>query len=138
MTYRTEASLKEGTPYNLIFPEKSIPVISILPTLIGKQECYIVNSKQLMPEQIQALAKLLLNNGQGVPSIEAAIAYIHEGLPIKIDWFNTVSTNDPGIFFSMMDGPEEDCQNSQPDDYDDDWDDDDDCWGSNEEDDYEA
>jgi hypothetical protein len=129
MTYRTEASLKEGTPYNLIFPEKSIPVISILPTLIGEQECYIVNSKQLMPEQIQALAKLLLNNGQGVPSIEAAIAYIHEGLPMKIDWFNSVSTNNPGIFFSMMDE-----RKDKPNDFEDydDWDYDDEDY------DYEA
>jgi hypothetical protein len=115
--YRTEARLKPETPFTSLFPEGSMPVRSIVPIKTDQGTFYIVNAKQLMPEQIQGLGELLLKNGQGVPrifrggsfprehslSMEEAIAYIHEGLPVRTDWFDGAGTNNSRIFFSMMD-----------------------------------
>lgn len=119
--YRTEARLKPETPFSDLFPEGSIPVRSILSTTTDQGEFYIVNDKQLIPNQLKGLAQMLLNNGQGVPTLEDAIAYIQgEGLPIRTSCFSGVGTNNPGLFFSLMDGPEEYCDCPQPDDFDDD------------------
>jgi hypothetical protein len=103
---KTIAYLKEDTPFNELFLDGKVPIISIFP-IIPREEgcppCYIVNANELTEQQINGLAtKLLEYWPTECLSLDEAIAYVRKGLPLKTEWFDGCSTSDPGIFFSMM------------------------------------
>lgn len=93
--------LKEGTPFNQIFPDGRVPLQSIF-SAIPREEvappCYWVNGSKLTNSQTEELARLLYQQwSPELPSLEEAIAYIRKGLPLNTDWFKSVTTDN--LFF---------------------------------------
>lgn len=123
--------LKENTPFNEIFPDRSVPLRSIFPMIPREQGsplCYIINADFLTQEQISSLAQQLFELWRPeCQSLEQAKDYIRHGLPIKTNWFNGAGTSSPAVLFGLMheegfgrdkDEPEEDCEDDE------DWEDD--------------
>lgn len=115
----TFGRLKEGTPFEGIFPDRSVPLRSVLPIIpreVGSPPCYLVPGDALSEEQVEALAQLLPQWSPECQSIEQARAYIREdSLPLKVEWFEVVGTTDPKIL-ALLD------PNDRPISIDDDWD----------------
>ena len=90
--YTTWATLKPDTPFNAVFPNGEVPVLSPLPMIpreAGSPPCFVVNAGQLDPNQVDRLADLLLHQWHPeCANKEQAIAYIQRGLPLKCDWFS--------------------------------------------------
>lgn len=89
------ASLKPDTPFNHLFPGDKVPIKSIQPVTNGEDNFYIVDAEYLGTSQVEGLANILYQLWQPkCESIDQAIEYIEEGLPIKADWFTGVETSD--------------------------------------------
>lgn len=89
--------LNADTPFSSIFPDGSVPLKSILPIQPRDETapaCYVVDAEELTAGQVEALAAQIFQTWQPeCTSVEQAIAYIHEGLPIRCDWFHGVATD---------------------------------------------
>ena len=108
MKKETWGYLKPNSPFTHIFPEGSVPLVSLFP-IIPREEgcppCYLVKGRALTDAQVEALAQLLAQrdpNTAGYP-LEELKAYIRQDLPLKTEWFSGVGTSDVGVFFSLMD-----------------------------------
>jgi hypothetical protein len=90
--------LKEDCPFQSILGNGRVPIRSIVPIVPRKRGCpicYIVLGEQLTDEQVHLLAELLYEMWQPeCSSIEEAITYIRQGLPLKTSWFRSVGTDD--------------------------------------------
>lgn len=104
--YKTFATLKEDTPFNAIFPDRFVPLKSIIPIVPrgeGMPECYVVEASQLADDQIEQLAELLYPMwSPECESVDQAIAYILGGLPLKTSWFSGCSTSDPKVIYTLI------------------------------------
>ena len=99
---KTWGVLEADTPFNNIFPDRVVPLLSIYP-IIPKAEgcppCYLVNGRELQPDAVNALITVLREkepDTEGHPDEELR-QYIYDGLPLKVDWFTGVATTDPSI-----------------------------------------
>lgn len=100
------AWLKDETPFNEIFPNRQVPIVSIFPIIpreLGSPPCYVVDAKFLSLEQIDRLAQRLFEMWRPeCASLEQARKYIFQGLPLKTDWFNGAGSSSPAILFGLM------------------------------------
>ncbi|MBD1864198.1 MULTISPECIES: hypothetical protein [Trichocoleus] len=73
-----------------LFELNRIPVVTPVPTaLVDEQPCYEIDAQRLTEAQVQALAENLCQKYKDhpeLPSLEAAIAVVQEGLPIGKQW----------------------------------------------------
>lgn len=104
---KTWATLKPNTPFNALFPDGRVPVVSPIPMQPRDESapfCYLLDSAILTEAQIEGLAALLYPQWQPeCESPEAAVAYIREGLPIKTDWFSGFTSVDPKLMAALVD-----------------------------------
>lgn len=127
----TWANLKPDTPFNKLFPDSKVPIKSIFPIIPreeGSPHCYVVDAKYLSQEQIQALAEELYQMWQPeCTSVQMAIDYINQGLPLNIEHFNGVTSTSPSLLSMLLGEPE---QSDEFDDFsdDDEFEDDDDLY----------
>ncbi len=100
------AYLREGTPFDDVFPDRMVPIRSILPIIPrerGCPPCYIVDAQFLSHEQIDRLAQQLFELWRPeCESLQHAKEYIANGLPLKTDWFNGCGTSSPAVLFGLM------------------------------------
>lgn len=127
-THKTWAKLKPDTPFNSLFPDGEIPIVSILPITpreVGAPLCYLIPGSQLTDQQIEGLARLLHTQWSQEATIEQLEDYIRsDALPLKTDWFSGVWTTDIGVVLSMAELGEEIRSSSEENtDLDDYWDD---------------
>lgn len=108
--FLTWATLKPDTPFDNLFPDGRVPIVSPIPMQPQDKSaprCYLVDYSKLDHDQIRELANLLLR--QWHPrSAEEAIAYIKEGLPLSCEWFEGVTTIDRKILALMLDASDAD------------------------------
>lgn len=101
------AYLKEDTPFNEIFPTRSVPIRSIFPIIpreAGSPPCYVVDPEFLTSDQINQLAEQLFYLWQPeCESLQMAKDYISQGLPLKCDWFTGAGSSSPAVLFGLMD-----------------------------------
>lgn len=126
--HKTWATLRPDTPFSSLFPDRQVPIRSVIPIVPreeGAPPCYMVEGNLLADEQLRALAGLLLEMwSPECESIDQAIAYIRDGLPLRCEWFNSVTTTNIGMMLSMAElGYELRQADDEPDDDDDDFDD---------------
>lgn len=100
--YHTWGYLAGTTPFDSVFPDRRVPLISIFPITpreAGAPRCYLVDTKLLSDEQIAQLADMLWTLWRPeCESAEAAAAYIRmEGLPLRTTWFGSVGTTRIGM-----------------------------------------
>lgn len=94
--------LLADTPFAAIFPDRTVPLISVWPIVpreAGAPRCYLVNVAELSDEQVEQLAALLHTQWRPeCESIDQAIEYLRtEGLPLRVTWFSTVATTRMGL-----------------------------------------
>ncbi len=101
----TYANLKDDTPFNQIFPDKKVPIISLIPTVPNENAppCYVINHQFLAKKQITELASLLHEHREDCTSLEMAIQAVERGLPIQHIWFSGGTTTDFGHFMNLVD-----------------------------------
>lgn len=104
-SFLTYATLKDATPFDEIFPDKKVPIISLVPKIpqIDAPPCYVLDTTSLNVKQIKKLAKLLCQTWKECTSLKMATQYIETGLPIRCDWFSGVTTTDFGHYMSLVD-----------------------------------
>lgn len=108
MKKETWGRLKVDTPFSHIFPDGSVPlvsIVSIIPREQGCPPCYLVKGQALTDEQVEQLALVLAErdpNTEGYP-LEELKAYVRQDLPLKTEWFSGVGTSDPAMLFGMLD-----------------------------------
>lgn len=104
-TYHTWANLQPGTPFAHIFPDGEVPIVSIVPIRPNNGQgplSYVVEASQLSDLQIYDLAALLLQrHPSGFPSIDDAVDYVSDGLPIVCEWFSGCGTTRYGLVASL-------------------------------------
>lgn len=111
--FKTWANLKPDTPFNHLFSDGRVPIRSPLP-IIPREEgsplCYMVPGSLLTEEQLRGLAELIWQQWQPeCQSVEQAVEYIRgDALPLRVDWFSSFTSSDPGIFFTLIDGAGDD------------------------------
>lgn len=105
--FKTWATLKQETPFNRLFPDLKVPIVSpipIIPREEGMPFCYVIDAQFLTDEQIQGLAEMLYEQWKPeAESIEATINYIREGLPLKCEWFSSFTTIDQKMMAALDD-----------------------------------
>ena len=92
------AYLKPESPFYSLFPEGRVIIRSIVPMIpreVGCPPCYVLKAESLSDRQIQELAWRVYDMWQPeCESIDQAIEYVRQGLPLKTSWFNGCSTDD--------------------------------------------
>ncbi|BAS59890.1 hypothetical protein NIES2135_20450 [Leptolyngbya boryana NIES-2135] len=105
--FKTWATLSAKTPFNHLFPDRKVPIVSpipIIPREEGMPFCYVVDAQFLTDEQIQGLAEMLYEQWKPESeSVEETIVYIREGLPLKCAWFSSFTTIDPKMMAMLTD-----------------------------------
>ncbi|MEH1810894.1 MAG: hypothetical protein V7K26_00135 [Nostoc sp.] len=101
---QTYGILKDDTPFNQLFPENKVPIISLIPVPPTPEAlpCYTVDSQYLSKKQIKELAMLLYEHRKDCTSFKMAIEVVREGLPLNHNWFCGVETSDAKEFFGLM------------------------------------
>lgn len=103
----TWATLKTDTPFNEFFPDGRVPIvspISIQPVDELAPFCYLVDGSKLSFSQAQGLANQLWQKWHPeCESLEEAIHYIQEGLPLDCNWFIGVTTIDQKMLAILLD-----------------------------------
>ena len=110
--FKTWANLKPETPFNHLFPDGRVPIRSILPIIPreeGAPRCYLVPGDKLTAEQIMGLAQIIWRQWHPeCQTLEQAIAYIRDdALPLKTDWFTSISGIDQGTMIALAEFGEE-------------------------------
>lgn len=102
---KTYGILKEDTPFNRLFPDKKVPIISLIPVPPTPESppCYVVDSQYLTKKQIKELAMMLYEDQKDCTSFKMAIEFVKKGLSLNYTWFSGVETSDVGEFFKLMD-----------------------------------
>ncbi|MEH2236012.1 hypothetical protein [Nostoc sp.] len=102
---KTYGFLKDNTPFNWLFPDNKVPIISLVPVRLTPEAppCYVVDSQYLTKKQIKELAILLFQELENCTSFKMAIQIVKGGLPLTHTWFSGVETSDAGEFFRLMD-----------------------------------
>ena len=74
---------------NSIFPDGKVPVLSDITVSTPKGECFVLDDSLLSNEQLQSLAALLIQRWgtELFPSVDRAISYIKDELPLEADNF---------------------------------------------------
>lgn len=104
--FQTWANLKPETPFSEIFHDRRVPIKSIVPILAGSETgpaCYLVDPVHLADDQTAALAAMLVEQNPDCKTLEQAIAYIREGLPVRTSWFEGISSTDPRVLLEVAD-----------------------------------
>ena len=105
-TFHTWANLQPGTPFAHIFPDGEVPIVSIVPIRPNNGQgplSYVVEASQLSDLQIYDLAALLLQrHPSGFPSIDDAVDYVSDGLPIECEWFSGCGTTQYSLVAALM------------------------------------
>jgi hypothetical protein len=123
MGNETWGFLKHNTPFAKIFPDGKVPLISIFPIIPredGYPECYLLDAKNLSNLDVAMLAQMVMQSwSDECRDIGVAIAYVRNGLPIRVDHFETVGSSSPALLFGLMDDLTEDFGNKVdfPEDY---------------------
>lgn len=85
-----------------IFGDLKIPILSIVPIIpreIGSPPCYVILGNELPTEIVKQLATKLFELWQPeCESLDMAIEYVLQGLPLKTSHFNGCGTDD---YFQM-------------------------------------
>lgn len=102
---KTYGILKDDTPFNRLFPENKVPIISLIPVppVPEAPPCYVIDFNFLTRTQHKELAMMLYEQKSECTSFKMALQVVREGLPINHSWFAGVETSDAGEFFRLMD-----------------------------------
>lgn len=100
------AQLKPHSPFESIFPTGRVPLRSpfpFLPDAPSAPPCYLLDAECLTFTQITALAKMLLRQFYpDCPSLDSARDYVRASLPIKCDWFVSVTFTDHSLLLPFV------------------------------------
>lgn len=105
MKISTCGFLKRESPLRELFPEGKVPLVTLVPMQPNPSAplCYLFDAKVLPEDRLHALAKRLFKQWQPeMQSVEEAVKYIREGLPIACDHFSGAQTTDPRIAMNAM------------------------------------
>jgi hypothetical protein len=96
---KTYATLKEETPFNHLFPDNDVPIISLSPVHLGNGAplCYVIDATYLSDFQINQLAEMTYQKYHPeCTSIEMAIEYVRRGVLVDCIHFSGMTTEDLG------------------------------------------
>ncbi|WP_218080918.1 hypothetical protein [Anthocerotibacter panamensis] len=88
--------LNRPTPFDSIFPDRVVPVLSPTPDNSTDEPCYILDHTRLSQSQKELLARELWRRWQSRISLKESRDAVANGCPISAHWF-TEATEDKSI-----------------------------------------
>ncbi|MDY7015723.1 MAG: hypothetical protein SVX43_19445 [Cyanobacteriota bacterium] len=96
--FYTHGHISPNSSFWEMFENNTVPLKflnPIYPDREGAPPCYMVDGAKLPPETVKQLGELLLTvwGGSELGTLEKAMEYVREGLPLECEHFAGVSTN---------------------------------------------